>query len=218
MLIGYARISKADGSQSLDLQRDALREAGVAEMEVNRDAADRAHQERRVYSVPDLRELLIDYAGLTVSAPKRLLACAHIFREFALRAVTDAPAVRTSPQNRAVVRQSVARVAPDTFPGDLVCRQELRRYRQSRRRTYDTSIPPWCSRKRFRNPSSNGFGSQSNSGYCDKTLRTLRMRHRNLSLRLLAMSVADWISLSPRSNDGSSLLVAFTSTRHPMPS
>ena len=27
MLIGYARISKADGSQSLDLQRDALREA-----------------------------------------------------------------------------------------------------------------------------------------------------------------------------------------------
>ena len=24
MLIGYARISKADGSQSLDLQRDAL--------------------------------------------------------------------------------------------------------------------------------------------------------------------------------------------------
>ena len=29
VLIGYARISKADGSQSLDLQRDALREAGV---------------------------------------------------------------------------------------------------------------------------------------------------------------------------------------------
>ena len=29
MLIGYARISKADGSQSLDLQRDALREPGA---------------------------------------------------------------------------------------------------------------------------------------------------------------------------------------------
>lgn len=29
MLIGYARISKADGSQNLDLQRDALIEAGV---------------------------------------------------------------------------------------------------------------------------------------------------------------------------------------------
>ena len=30
MLIGYARVSKADGSQSLDLQRDALVAAGVA--------------------------------------------------------------------------------------------------------------------------------------------------------------------------------------------
>lgn len=29
MLIGYARVSKADGSQSLDLQRDALLQAGV---------------------------------------------------------------------------------------------------------------------------------------------------------------------------------------------
>ncbi len=28
-LIGYARVSKADGSQSLDLQRDALRAEGV---------------------------------------------------------------------------------------------------------------------------------------------------------------------------------------------
>ena len=29
MRIGYARVSKADGSQSLDLQRDALRAGGV---------------------------------------------------------------------------------------------------------------------------------------------------------------------------------------------
>ena len=29
MLVGYMRVSKADGSQSLDLQRDALVEAGV---------------------------------------------------------------------------------------------------------------------------------------------------------------------------------------------
>ncbi len=29
MLIGYARISKTDGSQVLDLQKDALSEAGV---------------------------------------------------------------------------------------------------------------------------------------------------------------------------------------------
>ncbi len=29
MLIGYARVSKADGSQTTDLQRDALLAAGV---------------------------------------------------------------------------------------------------------------------------------------------------------------------------------------------
>jgi hypothetical protein len=29
MLVGYMRVSKADGSQVLDLQRDALIEAGV---------------------------------------------------------------------------------------------------------------------------------------------------------------------------------------------
>ena len=29
MLLGYARVSKADGSQLLDLQVDALREAGI---------------------------------------------------------------------------------------------------------------------------------------------------------------------------------------------
>jgi hypothetical protein len=29
MLIGYARVSKTDGSQVLDLQQDALSEAGV---------------------------------------------------------------------------------------------------------------------------------------------------------------------------------------------
>ena len=39
MLIGYVRVSKADGCQSLDLQRDALIAAGVDE---NRIYADRA--------------------------------------------------------------------------------------------------------------------------------------------------------------------------------
>ena len=38
MLIGYARVSKADGSQLLDLQRDALIDAGVA--------ADRIYDDR----------------------------------------------------------------------------------------------------------------------------------------------------------------------------
>ena len=32
MRIGYARVSKADGSQSLDLQRDALRAEGIGDV------------------------------------------------------------------------------------------------------------------------------------------------------------------------------------------
>ena len=39
MLIGYARVSKADGSQLLDLQRDALIAAGVAEERIYEDRA-----------------------------------------------------------------------------------------------------------------------------------------------------------------------------------
>jgi len=35
-LIGYARVSKADGSQSLDLQQDALIAAGVGEEQITR--------------------------------------------------------------------------------------------------------------------------------------------------------------------------------------
>jgi DNA invertase Pin-like site-specific DNA recombinase len=38
MLIGYARVSKADGSQSLDLQRDALIASGVEEAQIWRPA------------------------------------------------------------------------------------------------------------------------------------------------------------------------------------
>ena len=39
MLIGYARVSKADGSQPLDLQLDALIEAGVEEGQIYSDLA-----------------------------------------------------------------------------------------------------------------------------------------------------------------------------------
>ena len=39
MLIGYARVSKAEGSQILDLQRDALIGAGVAEERICEDRA-----------------------------------------------------------------------------------------------------------------------------------------------------------------------------------
>ena len=39
MLIGYMRVSKADGSQVLDLQKDALLEAGIPEDRLYQDLA-----------------------------------------------------------------------------------------------------------------------------------------------------------------------------------
>ena len=46
MLIGYARVSKTDGSQSLDLQRDALRAAGVDEGNLYHDFASGLRDDR----------------------------------------------------------------------------------------------------------------------------------------------------------------------------
>ena len=46
MLIGYARVSKADGSQSLDLQQDALIAAGVNEDQIYSDRAPGKKDER----------------------------------------------------------------------------------------------------------------------------------------------------------------------------
>ena len=46
MLIGYARVSKADGSQSLDLQRDALLVAGVDAVNVYHDLASGVRDDR----------------------------------------------------------------------------------------------------------------------------------------------------------------------------
>ena len=46
MLIGYARVSKADGSQSLDLQRDALCNAGVDAESIYDDFASGARDDR----------------------------------------------------------------------------------------------------------------------------------------------------------------------------
>jgi len=46
MLVGYARISKADGSQSLDLQRDALAAAGVAPEQIYEDRASGKRDDR----------------------------------------------------------------------------------------------------------------------------------------------------------------------------
>ena len=47
MLIGYARVSKTDGSQSLDLQRDALRAAGIDDaVNLGHDFASGVHDDR----------------------------------------------------------------------------------------------------------------------------------------------------------------------------
>ena len=46
MLIGDARVSKADGSQSLDLQRDALQAAGVDAGHVYHDCASGVRDDR----------------------------------------------------------------------------------------------------------------------------------------------------------------------------
>jgi DNA invertase Pin-like site-specific DNA recombinase len=46
MLIGYARVSKADGSQSLDLQHDALRAAGVRANQIYEDRASGGRADR----------------------------------------------------------------------------------------------------------------------------------------------------------------------------
>lgn len=46
MLIGYARVSKADGSQKLDLQRDALIATGVQERDIYTDTVSGAMSER----------------------------------------------------------------------------------------------------------------------------------------------------------------------------
>ena len=46
MLIGYARVSKADGSQSLHLQRDALVDAGVDPRGIYEDHASGAKEDR----------------------------------------------------------------------------------------------------------------------------------------------------------------------------
>ena len=47
MLIGYARISKADGSQSLDLQKDALLVADVPDDQIYSDQASGKKDDRQ---------------------------------------------------------------------------------------------------------------------------------------------------------------------------
>ncbi len=53
MLIGYARVSKDDGSQSTDLQLDALKDAGVDKSRIYQDTASGARADR-----PGLQECM----------------------------------------------------------------------------------------------------------------------------------------------------------------
>jgi DNA invertase Pin-like site-specific DNA recombinase len=46
MILGYARVSKADGSQVLDLQHDALKKAGVKATNIYDDRASGAKEDR----------------------------------------------------------------------------------------------------------------------------------------------------------------------------
>ncbi len=56
MLIGYARVSKTDGSQVLDLQKDALRAAGVKPKQMYEDCAS-GHREDRLGLIACLKAL-----------------------------------------------------------------------------------------------------------------------------------------------------------------
>lgn len=46
MLVGYVRVSKADGSQATDLQRDAMTTAGVDPVRVYEDHASGSKDDR----------------------------------------------------------------------------------------------------------------------------------------------------------------------------
>src|SRR3546814_8789398 len=58
MLIGYARVSKADGSQSLDLQHDALRAAGVEPGNLYDDRASGSRDDRSEEHTSELQSLM----------------------------------------------------------------------------------------------------------------------------------------------------------------
>ena len=56
MLVGYMRVSKADGSQALDLQRDALTGAGVTARHIYQDQASGKRDNRLEACLKSLRE------------------------------------------------------------------------------------------------------------------------------------------------------------------
>ena len=75
MLIGYTRVSKADGSQLLELQRDALLDAGVDEERIYEDRASGRHDHR-----PGLEVCLIALEFLLFSIRYSLSTIVSDFR------------------------------------------------------------------------------------------------------------------------------------------
>ena len=102
MLIGYARVSKADGSQSLDLQHDALRNAGV---NMSRIYSDRAPGKK------DERGVKIFY-GVNARIWENPVSCCHItfFVGCSLlppnRKSTGIRTIRTTPTLRGAIPSS----------------------------------------------------------------------------------------------------------------
>lgn len=74
MLIGYARVSKADGSQSLDLQHDALRAAGVERDNIYDDLASGGRDDRPGLTacLKSLRDGDVLVAGSSIASDDRL--------------------------------------------------------------------------------------------------------------------------------------------------
>ncbi|AWS03008.1 hypothetical protein CCO27_10180 [Acinetobacter baumannii] len=74
MLIGYARVSKADGSQSLDLQHDALRAAGVERDNIYDDLASGGRDDRPGLTacLKSLRDAMCWWSGSSIASDDRL--------------------------------------------------------------------------------------------------------------------------------------------------
>ena len=80
MLVGYMRVSKADGSQATDLQRDALRKAGVDSRHLYEDAASGKRDDR-----PGLTACLKALRrGEPRSSRDRLRALLHVWTGYRL--------------------------------------------------------------------------------------------------------------------------------------
>jgi Resolvase, N terminal domain len=98
MLIGYMRVSKADGSQSTDLQRDALRAAGVATRRLYEDRASGRLDARPGLSMPHSRRCAAGIPSSSGSSTGWDATCATSSTSFTTSA-------RGAPQNAEFERE-----------------------------------------------------------------------------------------------------------------